>query len=117
MNKVNSTKNMKKKILSLCLIVSLMFALFGCASDWRYNKEWMLGKTSKQIQARYGEFDTHTKEVSEDGLYRDCKCGYYVNADAKQMIGGDPEPPVYLYIKFDVNGIAYDVFTMNLPGG
>lgn len=107
MNKVNSTKNIKK-ILSLCLIVSLMFALFGCASDWRYNKEWMTGKTSKQIQARYGDFDGHSEEASEDGLYRDCRCVYILKKDQRNW--GGTEFDEFLYILFDENGIAYKVY-------
>lgn len=106
-----------KRIASIFLIVSIVFALAGCDRDALYDKEWMIGKTSKQIQARYGKFDYATEDKDEDGLYKDCRCIYNLKVGATEKYTGDPEPDEYLYVDFDENGVAYKVHKWRDPGG
>ena len=82
----------------------------------RYNVDWIVGKNSKQIQARYGEFDGHPLDVPEDGLYRDCHCVYYVQVGGRQLFG-DRLPDEFLYIYFDEEGIAYKATKFVDSGG
>ena len=104
-----------KKIVSLFIITAILCVLSGCESDWRYDKEWIVGKNSKQIQARYGEFDGHTEDVSEDGLYKDCICIYFLQIDARTW--DERLPNEYLYIVFDSDGIARKAYKYVAQGG
>ena len=104
-----------KKIVSLFIITAILCVLSGCESDWKYDKEWIIGKNSKQIQARYGEFDGHPQDVPEDGLYKDCICAYFLQIDRKTW--DETLPDEKLYIVFDSEGIAQTVYKHVDQGG
>ena len=94
-----------KKVIAVLMVLSLMLGLSACKMIGRYNVNWIIGKNSDQIQARYGEFDWKPKDVPEDGLYRNCYCTYYLRVD--QVDWSERLPDEYLRIYFDENGIAY----------
>ena len=104
-----------KKTISLCIIIAILCVLSSCESDWRYNKEWIVGKNSKQIQARYGKFDGHTEDVCEDGLYKDCIGIYFLQIDTRNW--DERLPNEYLYIVFDSDGVARKVYKYVAQGG
>ena len=95
---------MKKVIVSL-IVLSLMLGLSACKMIGQYNVNWIIGKNSDQIEARYGEFDVKPKDGKEYGLYRRCRCAYYLVRDQRNWAGRVPD--VLLYIYFDEEGIAY----------
>ncbi len=103
---------MKKTIL-LLLCFSILCVLFGCSD--RYQEKDIIGKTSDQIIEIYGKFDCLTMPASEDGLYRNCKCGYLVKASQKGSFGSSED--LLFFIHFDENGIAVKCEVGYRPGG
>lgn len=101
-----------KKILPVILV-----AVIVCIVIVRsvYDTQWMIGKNSDEIQARYGQFDYHSEEAAEDGLYKDCVCFYLVQTNETDLFG-DPLPDERLYIYFDADGIAYEAYK-HVDGG
>ena len=100
---------------SLLLIAALSLSLFlsGCAG--RYAESDFLGKTSVEIVAEYGNFDCVTMPAGEDGLYRNCRCGYTVREGRTSLFGRTEE--VLFFIQFDENGQAIDCAEGPRPGG
>ena len=74
-------------------------------------------KTSDEIVSTYGEFDNVIGiDVSEEnGVYRNCKCGYTIEESKQGFLGSSDE--VLFYIYFDENGIATDCEKSSRPGG
>ena len=103
---------MGKQILAVLIAVVTVFTLFaGCnhinpTSD--YDDNWIIGKTSKEIEERYGVFDTNENDISEDGLYRNTRCGY-ITAENIKDFWGSSHPDEFYMIHFDKNGIAYKI--------
>lgn len=107
---------MKKsvKVISVFLTVLLVIGItLACSQqdDLQYNKDWIIGKTSAEIQENYGEFDQARMPPSSDGLYRRCTCSYFLTeeqvADSIMMFS----------ISFDENGVAHDCWTEEGPIG
>ena len=98
------------KRIMICLIVAagFLWMLTGCS---QYKEERFLGKTSVQIVSEYGEFDCSTMPVSDDGLYRNCRCGYTIRRGNHWM-----EERLY-FITFDSNGMAVACERGYRPGG
>lgn len=90
---------MKRYIL---LFICIFLIGTGCSS--KYNKDDFIGKSSLKIVEEYGEFDCTTMPISEDGLYRNCRCGYTIEEPRKGFLGTSSE--VLFFISFDENGIA-----------
>ena len=106
---------MIRRVISFCLIVFILLSLVGCESDWMYDKDWITGKNSKQIQARYGAFDILPDKAPEEGLYKDCYCGYFLQINKRNW--DERLPDEYLYIVFDANGTARRVYKYVTEGG
>ena len=102
-----------KRFIALILSLTFVLALVGCSST--YNAEDFIGKTSTEIINRYGPFDCTGMPVSEDGLYRNCKCGYTIKEPQTGFLGTTPE--VLFFISFDENGIATKCSEGHRPGG
>ena len=98
-------------LLSFALVLSLF--LSGCGG--RYAESDFLGKTSAQVVAEYGDFDCVTVPAGEDGLYRNCRCGYTVREARSGSFGRTEE--VLFFIQFDENGQAVDCEEGPRPGG
>jgi len=103
---------MKKKSAVVLVILLMLSLLSGCA---KYKADDFIGKTSAEIMAQYGPFDCVLMPISEDGLYRNCRCGYTVREPVVGFLGTDPE--VLFFISFDRNGIAYACEEDYRPGG
>ena len=67
---------MKKAIVVILVCSVFLMCLAGC--NVKYKQEQFLGKTSAEIENEYGKFDCVLMPVSEDGLYRNCRCGYTI---------------------------------------
>ena len=106
---------MKKQIATLLVCVAFILSLAGCSAKQTYNGNDYIGKTSAQIEAEYGKFDCYGQPICDDGLYRSTACGYTIYEQKKGFLGTDPERLVF--IRFDENGIAYDIYEGYRPGG
>ena len=104
---------MKKLILILLPLIILIVALAGCGG--KYKEKDLIGKTSAEIEAEYGKFDCILMPPDEDGLYRNCRCGYTIKEPRVGFLGTDPE--MLFFIHFDKNGVAYECSEGYRPGG
>ena len=104
---------MKRYFTAILISAFLLLSLVGCAA--KYNTDDFIGKTSEEIISKYGIFDCISAPVSEDGLYRNCQCGYTTKEPKKGFLGTSPE--VLLFISFDENGVAIECEEGYRPGG
>ena len=104
---------MKRYTSIIFAVICLMRSLTGCTA--KYMPEDFIGKTSVEIIGEYGSFDCVLVPASEDGLYRNCKCGYTIAEPQKGFLGTSEE--ILLFIVFDENGIATTCEEGNRPGG
>lgn len=98
---------MNTKKIFILLLLSLLLLLCSCNKN-PYDTEWIIGKTSAEIEERYGAFYQCSMPVSEDGLYRNCRCSLVIKERRVEFLGTDPAE--VLAISFDENGIAYKTF-------
>ena len=105
--------HIKKYILLLLTFACLVLSLAGCTSA--YKASHFIGKNSNEIVNEYGAFDCILMPASEDGLYRNCKCGYTIQAAQKGVLSASEE--ILFFITFDENGIATDCVKSSRPGG
>ena len=103
--------HMKKRIIFV--ISLLVLFLVGCSS--KYDPEDFIGKTSEEIISQYGSFDCLSMPADEDGLYRNCSCGYTIQEADKGLFGKSEEE--LFFITFDENGIATMCDEGFRPGG
>lgn len=81
----------------------------------KYDEDWIIGKTSIEIVNKYGEFNCEEMPVCEDGLFRQCRCGYTIEEPRVGYLGTSPE--VLYFITFDKNGVAIECEKGYRPGG
>ncbi len=108
----------KRPFLCFCVIICVFLVLIitiplmiNRSTKPQYNEEWIIGKTSDEIQERFGEFDgsysSHPLKYPEycfDGDYKNAVC-YYITKPARVgFLGTDPEER--FEIVFDKNGFA-----------
>ncbi len=103
-----------KKIIVFYLALVLVFSIAGCSSS-KYDENLMIGKTSAEIVAEFGEFDCTEISASADGLYRNGKCGYTIKESKPGFFGKTEE--VLFFIHFDDNGVARECSEGYRPGG
>ena len=101
-----------KKILSIALILAVLYLCYAGFSSG-YREKDFIGKTSAEIVKQYGSFDFTTIAVREDGLYKNCKCGYIVQESSVKFGGTSRE--MMFFIVFDENGIAVSCFESETP--
>ncbi len=104
---------MKKIVPYFAVAIVLVFALSACSAQ--YSEEDFLGKTSAEIVAGFGAFDCVTMPASDDGLYRNCLCGYTIEEPNVGFLGNSQE--ILFLISFDENGIATKCEEGYRPGG
>lgn len=98
-------------MLFICTCFILSF--IGCTA--KYRAENFIGKTSAEIISQYGSFDCIGMPSNEDGLYRNCQCGYTIKEPQVGFLGTSPER--LFFITFDENGIAIKCEEGYRPGG
>jgi len=97
--------NVMKKIIAFTLIMVLIMSFTSCTKP-KYSEEDFIGLTSQEIIDKYGKFDIALNIPGEDGIYRNCRCGYIVKEEKVGYLG--TTPPDYFMISFDSEGIAYE---------
>lgn len=91
-----------KKMCSIIIVLLLpVIILSGCKP---YSENWVLGKTSIEIEERYGKFDYVGKEPDKNGLYWCCQCVYIAKPQKTGYFG--TTLPVHFRISFNGSGIA-----------
>ena len=90
-------KNVITVVALLAVLLSLI-TLFSCSKDdaWKYNEQWIKGKTYEEIIERYGEFDY----IQNPGRV----AGYRTKEAEKGFFGTSPEEFYMIY--FDSEGYA-----------
>jgi len=91
----------KMRVLFLILVLSL---IFSACSDYKYDDEWIVGKSSAQIEEKYGSFDRRAVAYDADGLLRNCRAGYVIEPSRKTWHGKTTEQ--LFCVHFDADGIA-----------
>jgi len=86
-------------VVLLALLISIVVYLKACCKP--YDEKWIIGKTSDEIMERYGKFDIVMNKPSEDGLYRNQRCGY------KTKSGNIDWYDEFYMISFNSQGVAY----------
>ena len=104
---------MRRYILTLVAVI--MLVLTGCTA--KYKEDEIIGKRSDDIVYAYGEFDNvlGVDVPDEDGIYRNCSCGYTIKEPCVGFFGTSEE--VLFYIEFDEEGIAEGCREDVRPGG
>ena len=102
---------MKQWILWVLLLVLLL----TCAGCGKYTPSKFLGKTSGQIEAEFGAFDCIGKPADNDGIYRNCSCGYTLRESRAGFLQAQQE--IIYFITFDENGVAVHCEEGYRPGG
>ena len=91
---------MKKGILIILICLILFFIGCSAVSSDKYDKDDFIGKSSIEIVNKYGEFDCVTMPVCEDGLYKNCRCGYTIKEAKQGFLGASEE--VLFFVSFGV---------------
>ena len=104
-------KKTKRFISIFILCVLLSTVLSGCG----YDEEWIIGKTSVEIQEQYGTFyrvellpGGPYVQADADVFYKNADCYYLIKEERVGYLGTYPEE--YFVIRFDENGIAVDCY-------
>lgn len=104
-----------KKIICSVLLISLLLTLCACKEDTGiYDPDWIIGKTSLEVEERYGEFYQKGATRSPDGLFRNTHCHYFLRE--RPMFFDDVEITLFS-IGFDENGVADECLTQLGPIG
>ena len=72
-----------------------------------YDKNWIVGKTSQEIEEQYGEFDICLNESKIGNNYFETGCGYLTKEKERGAFGTSSDE--FLMIFFDANGVAYSI--------
>ena len=104
---------MKRHIAAILIMIMLVAVLAGCVR--KYDENDFIGKSSQEIQEELGDFDCTYGEISEDGLYRNTKCGYTYKEARKGFLGTEEEE--LFLIRFNEDGIATECTYGPRPGG
>lgn len=102
--------NPPKKIVLFVIIGIVIVALVMiCVTGERYNEDRITGKTRDEIEAMYGSFDITLGNLSVYEISED-----FSDAVWRYFMGG----PTYnfLYIVFDENGYAKEIYKGSRPG-
>lgn len=94
----------KYYFICFCTVSFIILLIVFCLTSCGYNESWIVGKTSEQVIERYGDFESYTATIGEDGLYRSGACFYKLKPARKGYFGTDYG--THLCIWFDENGIA-----------
>ena len=104
--------NKQKKtviILAIIIISIIIFAVFNVTST-KLSENWIIGRSSNEIEERYGEFDLNFENKSAYEIPED-----FFDRVWRYFMGGTPIN--YYYIEFDENGMAEKVYIAPYPGG
>ena len=90
--------------IAITVPVSLYTALHS--THYKYNNWWIVGRSTEEVETRYGEFDIRVGN----------RVGYYLYTGNRVPIMSD-STPCYYYMEFDENNIVRQVYKCVQPGG
>lgn len=109
---------MKKPVCTVLLLLCIL-SLLCLTSCSRYDEDWIIGKTSSEIEEKYGTFDVRIggdQMKNKEGNYVSTCCGYLTREKQVGYLGTSPEE--YFMIYFDKEGKAYRIeHPWYVPGG
>lgn len=105
--KVNRRKGISILIVSIIVLGAFCYWIDTHPTYYRYNDKWIIGKSIKEIEARYGHFDDQTNEGR--------KTGYYIYKDDHGPMPSHQK--MYYWIYYDEKGKAVKVFEGGPLGG
>lgn len=111
----NINMKLNNKYLIFVALAILLSLLTSCSvhkfidKSYMYDSDQIIGKSSDEIQDRYGNFDFIDAKFNEDGSYCDGWCGYLTanginDIDFYMLIA--PIYDEYYLIHFDEDGVA-----------
>lgn len=112
---------MKRLFAFMMVLIMGCLSMVSCSFDnayssKNYNKEWMIGKTSSEIEIKYGEFDICLNEEKIGSNYCNTGCGYLTKKQENGVFGTKSDEFIMIY--FDENGKAYKIVEdYPRPGG
>lgn len=93
-----------RTLLFIILILCAVLISFSACTHHSFNAEWIIGKTSAEIEARYGSFDRLGNECQEDGLLYSANAGYVIIESRTTWHGKTTE--TLFVVHFNEYGIA-----------
>lgn len=97
-------KSRKRSIIFLLLFLTVLAAVgvyFNSRVYWKYNDNWIIGKSREKITERYGDFDWEFSENVD---------GYLIQKGSRNQPIADPGKDKYYYIRFNDKDEATEVF-------
>ncbi len=109
---------MKQKLIrggviaaAVLLLAAIIVSMSGVIQAGGYVPAWIKGKTSVQIEERYGAFDGCEAPMDEDGFYRDTVCYYVTKEKSDGWFGAKAGERLLIY--FDETATAYKCTTQS----
>lgn len=93
--------------LKLGILISFLLCtvlLFSACKQHHYDAEWIIGKTSAEIEEKYGKFDRKEWDYQEDGLLYGTDAGYIIKESRQSWYGKTTEE--LFVVRFNQEGIA-----------
>ncbi|MBP2623317.1 hypothetical protein [Streptococcus oricebi] len=94
--------------LAFIIIIASIFWYFSSRIYWKYDDQWILGKTKEQVETRYGKFDyqIHAKSVA-----------YLIDDGNKTLFTVDEKVAEYYFMIFNDQGKCIKIHVGGKPGG
>jgi len=93
-----------RTLLFISLILCAVLVLFSACTHQSFDAEWIIGKTSAEIEERYGPFDRLGMEYQKDGLLYNTDAGYVISESRTTWHGRTTE--TLFVVHFNEDGIA-----------
>ena len=101
---------MKKYVLIFLVLFLCLIVVLWLLARPKYDIFWINGKTSSEIETRYGAFSQCGMPPDRDGLYRNCRCSLLIRDEQVGFFGKIPAK--VLAITFDERGFAIETEVM-----
>ncbi len=92
------------RLALVCLLVLCVAVLLSACTQHPYDEEWVIGKTSAEIEEKYGKFDRREWDYREDGLLYGTDAGYILKESRVFWFGKTMEE--LFVVRFNQEGIA-----------
>ena len=94
--------------LAFVILITSIFLYFSNRIYWKYDNQWILGKTKEQVEARYGKFDYQIHEKS---------VAYLIDDGNKAPFTADEKAAEYYFMVFNAKGKCIKIYVGGKPGG
>ena len=114
---LNYIMNKHRRIIWPIVLLAIFIIISLSSCSQMYDDEWILGKTSSEIEKKYGSFDyLYNNPDQIEGNYYNGGCAYLTKEERVGFLGAHPEE--YYMIFFNPEGKAYKVVKKwYVPGG